>query len=253
MKQTLQKKKRKVNRSKRPKLNSKGFKVYKNTRVYIAETSDGGWSRSAKPAPRKELVDMFRDFWNNDPSIIAMRKHISAISITTAKTINIAGTWDKTKEQVSIKDDQSSSLHWYKGTVVHEIVGHAFWDFSRKWRREELVKFNELANKIAPVNNYVKKNEEKWRSWNDDLEEVDKFHKKYDQFTMDDIDNDEYQKDHDALKDLLKINGHETMTRYTNEQHSAITEIVYGYGEKEILISESDKQKLVKAWKELHY
>jgi len=242
---------KKVNRSKRAKLNTQGFKTYKNTRLYIGKSTNGGWSRSGLEAPRKVIVNMFRNFWNNDTSIKAMRKHITEITITRVKTLPIAGTWDGEKKKVSIKDNGFASLDWYKGTVIHEIVGHAFWDFSRKWRREELVRFNQLANSIAPVNDYVKKNQEKWKSWND--EEVDRFHKKYDHIDTDDIDSEQYQKDHDALKELLKVNGHETMTRYANEQHSAITEIVYGYGEKVVLISESDKQKLIKAWKELHY
>jgi len=244
----LKKAKRKVNRSKRAKLNSQGFKTYKNTRVYIGTATENGL-----PAPRKEIVDMFIDMWNTDSSIIAMRKHIKEIVITRVKTLPLAGTWEKEKEKVCIKDNGSTSIQWYKGTVVHEIVGHAFWDFSRKWRREELLKFNKLANQTAPVNDYVKKNEKKWKSWNDDLEEVDKFHKKYDDIDMDDIDSEQYQKDHDALKELLKVNGHEEMTRYANEQHSAVTEIVYGYGEKEILINDSDKQKLIQVWKVLHY
>jgi len=161
--------KRKVNRSKRAKLNSHGFKTYKNTRLYIGEATEGGWSRGGLPAPRKEIINMFRDFWNNDPSIKAMRKHITEITITRVKTLPIAGTWDGKKKKVTIKDNGVATLDWYKGTVVHEIVGHAFWDFSRKWRREELVRFNELANKITPINNYVKKHEEEWKSWNDDL------------------------------------------------------------------------------------
>ena len=240
--------KRKVNRSKRPKLNTQGFKTYKNTRLYIGTVTENG-----HPAPRKEIVDMFRNLWNNDSSIIAMRKHIKEIVITRVKTLPLAGTWEKEKEKVCIKDNGIASLDWYKGTVVHEIVGHAFWDFSRKWRRVELLKFNKLANKTAPVNPYVKKNEQKWKKWNDDLEEVDRFHKKYDDIEMDDIDSEQYQKDHDGLQELLKVNGHEEMTRYANEQHSAITEIVYNYGEKEILINDSDKQKLIKVWKEFHY
>ena len=45
------------------------------------------------------------------------------------------------------------------------------------------------------------------------------------------------------------------MTRYANEQHSAITEIMYNdmASGKRRLINDSDKQKLIQAWKELHY
>lgn len=252
----MKKAKRKVNRSKRAKLNSHGFKTYKNTRLYIGQSTEGGWSRSGIPAPRKEIVDMFRNLWNNDTSIIAMRKHITEITITRVKTLPIAGTWDGKKKKITIKDNGHDTIQWYKGTVVHEIVGHAFWDFSRKWRRVELLKFNKLANETAPVNDYVKKGIKKgWKEWNDDLEEVDKFHKKYDDVDEYAIDQEQYQKDHDALQELLKVNGHEEMTRYANEQHSAITEIIYGnvIDKDQTLINDSDKEKLVKVWKELHY
>ena len=45
------------------------------------------------------------------------------------------------------------------------------------------------------------------------------------------------------------------MTRYANEQHSAISEIMYNdiASGNRIIINDSDKQKLIQAWKELHY
>ena len=67
--------------------------------------------------------------------------------------------WDSEKKQVTIKDYPSLTAPFLRHTIIHEIVGHVFWDLSRKWRRNELVKFNELANSLPPVNDYVKKYE----------------------------------------------------------------------------------------------
>ena len=46
---------------------------------------------------------------------------------------------------------------------------------------------------------------------------------------------------------------HPSMTRYANEQHSAICEVVRKVGNKNILIGDKDIKKLVSAWHELHY
>ena len=248
--------KRRVNRTKRAKLNSHGFKVYKNFRVYIGKATEGGWSRGGKPAPREKLVDMVRQMWNNDPSIKAMRKHINELVITYAKTGNLAGMWISENKKVRVIDDGRQSIDEYASTFVHEIIGHTFYDFARKWRRDELIKFNLLANASPPITTYVKQYEDEWKKINDDQDEIVAFQKRWEHlsaFSEDEEQNRKYNEDHEQLKQLLVENGHHTMTRYANEQHSAITEIVYGIGGHKVLLSNSDVQRLVDAWKELHY
>lgn len=247
---------RRVNRSNRAKLNSKGFKVYKNFKLYIAEATEGGWSRSGKPAPRKELVDMVRQMWNNDPSIKAMRKHIKEISIKYVKTINITGMWNNEKKKVTVNDNGIESVDEYGSTFVHEIIGHTFWDFARKWRREELIAFNKLANELPPVSTYVKKNEEEWKKMNDENDDFVQFEKSISHIPEWDASEElcnEYESKRKAFEENRKTNGHDTMTRYANEQHSAISEIVYGIGGHTVLLQDSDVQRLVDLWKELHY
>ena len=220
------KRKRTRNTGKTAKIGSHGLRVYKGTKVYIGKETAGGWSRGGKPAPNQEVVDLFTNMWHTDPSIIKMRKHIKNVKITYQTSGNIAGTWDFDGSKVSIID-HGQSQETTMATIVHEIVGHAFWDFSRKWRRDKLVKFNELANSLPPVNDYVDDNKEKWKTWNDEQ---------------------------GRSKGITNTKGSESMTRYANEQHSAITELIYETkGWKKTLINDSDKQKLIQAWKELHY
>ena len=210
--------KRKVNRSKRAKIGSHGFKVHKNTKVYI------GKATMSKSAVDEKLVSLVRNLWNSNESTKKMRKHIKYISIKNLSSSKRAGSWNLEKQKVEIVQvHYRPDLNWYEGTFIHEVEGHAFWDFSRKWRRQEIVKFNELANKMPPVNNYCKKYEKKWKeindeSWDSNAKEV-----------------------------------HPSMTRYANEQHSAICEVVRNVGEKNILIGDKDLKKLVSAWHELHY
>ncbi len=252
--------KRKVNRSKRAKLNSKGFKVYKNFKLYVAEESEGGWSRSGKPAPRKQLVDMVREMWNNDPSIKAMRKHIKELSITFTKTQNTIGLWDIEKNKISVKDNGNDTITFYKSLFIHEIIGHTFWDFSRKWRRQELVEFNKLANSVAPVSTYVRSNEKKWKAWNDDNDDTKILDKKWDEqkkiygtYDVPDHLCNEYQKEYDQFEADRKTNGHDSMTRYANEQHSAISEIVLGDNGHDTVLNQNDVKRLVTLWHRLHY
>jgi len=68
--------KRKVirNRGKRAKIGSHGFKVYKNTYVYIAK-----YCSSSKPAPKEEVVIALQNHFNSSKSIRKMVKHIKGI------------------------------------------------------------------------------------------------------------------------------------------------------------------------------
>jgi hypothetical protein len=226
-KRKLVKRKRTRNTGKRAKIGSHGLKVYKGTNVYIGKETAGGWSRGGKPAPDPVIVNLFTNMWNDDPSIKKMRKHIKYVKITYQNSGNIVGTWNTDDKKVSIIDTGNPNTD-QMSVIVHEVVGHAFWDFSRKWRRDKLVKFNELANSLPPVNTYCKENEEEWKSINHERKEG-------------------------RLKGITNTKGTESMTKYANEQHSAITELVYNQTHHRTLINDSDKQKLIQAWKELHY
>ena len=211
----LQKRKITRNHGKTAKIGSHGFKVYKGTTVYI------GKSTAIKNGVSEELVSMLQDLWNNNPSTKKMRKFVKYISIK--KSIQSGGTsgrWMKERQAIEIIQ-HGDEVNWYKGTFYHEVEGHAFWDFARKWRREELIKFNELANRMPPINSYIKDNEYRWRGWNDDGDS-----------------------DYEA---------HPSMTRYANEQHSAITEIIRCSGRRETLLFKEGVEQLVKAWEDLHY
>lgn len=246
MSQTV-KRKRTRNCTKRAKLNSQGFKVHKNFKLYIGKATYN------KRGVRTEVLDVLREMWNNDPSFKAMRKHIKELSIRYSNNPRFTGTWDKTKSKIVVNDCGSQPIQEYRSTFVHEGIGHAFWDFSRKYRREELIKFNKLANSLNPVSTYVKNNEKNWRKMNDDNELKISFEKKYDEFGMDDFPHEQYNREERELQENLKTNGHDTMTRYANEQHSAITEIVYGYGGHQTLLNQKDVDQLIALWRELHY
>ncbi len=245
----------KRNRTKRAKLNSKGFKTFKNFRLYIAEESNGGYSRNPKPAPRKAVVDITRELWNNDKSVIAMRKHIKEISIRHTSN-GIAGTWDKDKQKIIINDNGNDTIEFYKSVNVHEIIGHTFWDFARKYRREELIAFNKLANSLSPVSMYIFKHFQKWKKINDEYDDFKQFEKSIEHIPEYDANEElqkEYQEKQTAFDEKRKTNGHDTMTRYANEQHSAISEIVYGSNGHHTLLDKENVQKLIKLWEALHY
>lgn len=251
--------KRKVNRTKHIKLNSYGFKVRKNTKFYIGEATTG------KPAFNPKLVAIFQQMWNNDPSFKMLRKHVKDFSMVYAVTPTKGGIWFSEKKKVKLYDYPSLTEQYFKHTVVHELIGHTFWDLARKWRRVELVKFNELANSLPPVNDYVSKNEKKWKQINDEgNEDFRALDKRYglnhdDENSSPELLSEEnekkYYEDYNKIEEDRKSNGHASMTEYANEQHSAIAEIIYDDNEEhhKLLIDPVNKQKLIKAWKELHY
>jgi hypothetical protein len=148
--------KRKVNRTKKAKVGSHGFKVFKNTYVYVAKPTQGGWSRAGKPAPKKECVDALKKHFNTSKSIRKMVKHIKRIKIVYSDSNRFAGTWTNTKKQFQYIDHHSTTPEQAVQVMVHEIDGHAFYHWAEKWRNIEWTTFNELANKMPPVNDYVK-------------------------------------------------------------------------------------------------
>jgi len=259
--------KRRVNRTKRVKLNSHGFKVPKNTKFYIGKATEGqAWKGTeGKPEFSPELVDIFREMWNKDPSMKMLRKHVKDFSMVYAKTPTRGGVWFSEKKKVKLYDYPEQTPEHFKHTVVHELIGHTFWDLARKYRREPLVEFNELASSLPPVNEYVKKNEEQWKKWND--EDHEDFKALDRRFGLDPDDENasyewlpedkqkEYLDEYNKVNENRKTNGYASMTRYANEQHSAITEIVYDDKAENHrwTSSESDRNKLIEAWKKLHY
>ena len=139
---------RKVNRTKRAKIGTHGFKVYKNTKVYI------GKKTSKKRAVKQSIVNNIITVFNSDPSIRKMVKHIKYISIKHAPSIRWAGQWNENDRKFTFYDcDQKRSD--VREVVYHEIVGHAYWWWAKKWRNTEWTVFNKLANKLPPVNDYV--------------------------------------------------------------------------------------------------
>lgn len=252
------KRKRTRNTTKRAKLGSHGFKVHKNTKFYIAKSTEGGWSRNPKPAFDPEKVQIFRDMWNTDPSLKALRKHVKEFSLVYSANPKYGGTWQPDKQKVKLYDYPYLSDDYFKHTIIHELVGHAFWQIARKYRREELVNFNRIANESDPVNDYVRKNAENWKQVNDENEDRKAFEKSVSHIPEWDASSElqqEYEEKEKAFKDKRASNGHDTMTRYANEQHSAITEILYNdnKGGHTILINDVQKQRLIEAWKKLHY
>lgn len=142
--------KRKVNRTKRAKIGSHGFKVYKNTYVYVAE-----YCSSSKPAPKEEVIEALQNHFNTSKSIRKMVKHIKRMKFTYSNSSRFAGWWRDAKQQFDYIDSIYMSPANAVQVMIHEIDGHAFWHWAEKWRAEERKVFNKLANKLPPVNDYV--------------------------------------------------------------------------------------------------
>ena len=240
------------------------LKTYPNTKVVISDATDRG------------LVTIFENFWNNDPSVKAIRKHVDYIGLLHQKNPKNGGYWVEGEKKVVIHDGSWQTPSHFKSTVVHEIVGHAFWDLQRIYNRDALIEFNELANKMPPINQYCKDNEEKWKSWNDEKRSQNiQLDKKYGltedsevEYTLYGDELDKWQADYNKIEDNKYIgnpsNEHinrdsSSMTRYANEQHSAITEIMYGTtdgsfeeGAQDILIGEENLERMKTLWKKIH-
>lgn len=253
---TLQKRKIIRNNGKRAKIGSHGFKVYKNTYVYIAKASMGGLCRDGKPAPKVEVVQALQNHFNSSPSIRKMVKHIKGISIKYSDNSKFAGYWVSEKQQFEYIDSNHMNVDDAIQVMIHEVDGHAFWHWAMQWRREELISFNKLANNMSPVNNYVGDNEEEWRKGNDDWDKVDKFEAKWKDLNdySSEEDAEQYNKEQKEINEYRASEEHKSFTRYANEQHSAVTELmIHGSSYNKQLIGESDLEKLKEAWKRLHY
>ena len=84
-------------------------------------------------------------------------KHIKRITIKYAKTINRAGSWNNNKQWFEFVDHANINIDDADEIIYHEIIGHAYWQWAKKWRNVEWTKFNEIANNMPPVNDYVAK------------------------------------------------------------------------------------------------
>ena len=62
-----------------------------------------------------------------------MRKHIDYLGVTYLMHPKRGGFWREEEKKAVIHDFPSQSNGHFKHTVVHEIVGHAYWDWARKW------------------------------------------------------------------------------------------------------------------------
>ncbi len=252
-----------IREKKKVTLNKEGFKTRKGQVIYISKGSSGeGWSGRWKEPPREEVVDNFKEMWNKDPQIRKMEKHIEYVSMVNNKTGNNAGTWSNGKAKVKLYDRESMTPEEMNLVVAHEISGHTFWDFSRKWRREALVEFNKIANALPPANDYVETNEEEWKTWNDDPDEIDKLKEEadriYEEYGGMDMSEEGMNLREAVLLEIQEIENdpdHQTMTRYANEQHSAMTELKYGEGGQEwgYYLTDDEMEELSDAWDELHY
>ncbi len=235
-----------------------GFKVYPNTVVNV---------QSEELPP--EILSRVQNLWNNDPHFRKIRKHVREIDFGVNDPDDpILATWNNRERKFELQEDYSEL--GAELSTVHEIVGHAFWDWSRKWRREELAEFNKLANSMPPISDYLMVNEEEWKKMNDDNEKyfilLDDSDYVYDNFGGESLfdfaePNSEAEMNQDIFYDLIdeareidEDEGHQSMTRYANEQHSAMTELIYGVGEKEeaVYLDDSELQALTDAWYKLH-
>jgi len=214
-----------------------------------------------------------------------MIKHIDYLGLEYQKNPKWGGVWYPDNKKVILYDYPSLTIPYFKSTIVHEIVGHTFWDLAREWFRNDLIAFNELANKMPPVNQYCKDGLEKhgWKERNDETDrQLRALDKKYgikkDEYGYSNLEEQSifYQKDDlkKYEKELNEINDGKfignpsnefvnrdssSMTRYANEQHSAITEIMYDTlkdniekGADKKLIGKEDEEKLKVLWKKLH-
>ena len=237
-----------------------GFKVKATTTIYIAKPSTGGWHCDARPAPRTEVIEAVQKVWNTEKSLKKLRKFVKSISIQYTKTMKTIGLWENEKSKVTIYDDGKTPIEFYESVMVHEVVGHTFFHFAIKYRREELVKFCSIANKLQPITNYIKDNEINWRKIND--EGHDRYNALDRKFGLEENQSPEeylnssileqYCNEMNAITESQKTDGHVEITRYANEVHSAISEIIYGMGHT-LIVPRETLDEVITAWQELHY
>ena len=143
------------------KTDKNGFRVSNTGQVYVAKPT-----LRAGPV-RKEVLELLRKEWNDNPSIKKLRKHIKLFTIyksTTSTSFIYTGGYNHSLKKVIIRDHDGANAKTYRVDLLHELVGHAFWHWAHKYRLEEWAAFNEFVRTLPPLNKYVKVNETKWRS-----------------------------------------------------------------------------------------
>jgi len=138
------------------------------SKIYVAKATKGGWSRSGKPAVRQAVVDEVQAVLVK-PQFKKLQKHIERISITkstkssgrviTGKVVHDAGK----KPVYKIIDHDWFTPAYYRSVAVHELA-HVDWGVKHKWQHEAWMKFNSIVDKLRPVNDYLERNETKWRA-----------------------------------------------------------------------------------------
>jgi hypothetical protein len=134
-----------------------------NRKLYVAKTT------LTKNAPRKELVDEVQAVLLR-PQFRKLQKHIDRISITTGGNTSSRRVTtgrvvhrDDGRKFYKIYDYTSFSVGYYKAVAVHELA-HIHWGVKQKWDNEAWTKFNTIVNELRPVNEYLERNEAKWRA-----------------------------------------------------------------------------------------
>ena len=131
----------------------------------MAKTTEGGYCRNSKPAPRKELVTLVSKILK-EKQYRYIRKHVERISITTTVTggTHKLGEWDGLKESIKIYDDHSNNMEAYEDVIRHEFA-HGEYFYLNKWNPEARLRFSQLAEKHDPVSTYTRDHETSFRKY----------------------------------------------------------------------------------------
>jgi hypothetical protein len=147
----------------------KTIKKQIKSKLYVANATDGGWSRAPKPAVRPAVVEAVQGVLVK-PQFKKLQKHITRISIT--KSIQKSGRVNtgavvtdpvKKTKLFKIIDHEWFPVDYYKSVAVHELA-HIDWGVKQKWHNEAWARFNAAVNNLRPVNDYLERNEKKWRA-----------------------------------------------------------------------------------------
>jgi len=132
-----------------------GFNVNK-TKVIISEQT---------PIPRAETVKVIRNIWNNDTSIQLMRDWITTIHIDKVlyHPHGFIGEWWDDSRMFKIYDDHNVKPSYYEVVTIHELDGHAFYQWARTNRSKQLNDFYKLAVATSPITQYIKNNKSVWK------------------------------------------------------------------------------------------
>lgn len=145
----------------------KSIKKQIKSKLYVAKATEGGYSRGPKPAVRQSVVDEVQAILLQ-PQFKKLQKHIERISIT--KSVKKSGRvttgkivhTDK-KPVYKIVDHDGFPPEYYRNVAVHELA-HVSWYVAQKWHNGAWTRFNEVVDTLRPVNDYLERNESKWRA-----------------------------------------------------------------------------------------